>query len=115
MALGAARKNGVTVILVTQRPRALNTVDKILRLHGGSVDFFGSRQEFVARLKELKQKAMQQRAARQPAAVRQSTTHYPKNPPIAQGNQPGSIVAHHPVNPVVQTAFGSHIKVQNER
>ncbi len=64
-ALAEAKKNGATVILVTQRPQILNGVDKVLRLHAGAVDFFGTRQEFATKLGALRQKAAEMRAAMQ--------------------------------------------------
>lgn len=64
-ALAAAKDSGATLVLVTQRPQILNGVDKILRLHGGAVDFFGTRQEFSSKLSSLRQKAVEMRAAMQ--------------------------------------------------
>ncbi|MEL6503132.1 MAG: type I secretion system permease/ATPase [Pseudomonadota bacterium] len=46
-AITEARQAGVTMVIITQRKQVLNVVDRILRLHKGNVDFFGTRQAFV--------------------------------------------------------------------
>jgi len=51
-ALAATRAAGITVVVVTQRKQVLNVVDKILRLHSGTVDYFGERDAFAALLQE---------------------------------------------------------------
>ncbi|MEP0944646.1 MAG: type I secretion system permease/ATPase [Rhizobiaceae bacterium] len=72
-ALAATRNAGVTVIIVTQRKQVLNVVDKILRLHSGSVDYLGSRDEFAEilqqRRKSLAEAQKAQAAASQPQAI----------------------------------------------
>lgn len=54
-ALAATRSAGVTVIIVTQRKQVLNVVDKILRLHSGSLDYLGTREEFAQILQQRRQ------------------------------------------------------------
>ncbi|MEL7230419.1 MAG: ATP-binding cassette domain-containing protein, partial [Pseudomonadota bacterium] len=49
-AITEARQAGVTMVIITQRKQVLNVVDRILRLHKGNVDFFGTRQAFVEAL-----------------------------------------------------------------
>ena len=58
-ALAEARKAGTTVVVITQRKQILNDVDKILRLHRGKVDFFGTTKEFVMAIKSAQQRAQQ--------------------------------------------------------
>ncbi len=128
-ALKSAKEQGTTVILVTQRPQALKTVDKILRLHSGSVDFFGTRDEFVAKINEMKQKAMQQQQAgrrppngqggmpqRQGAAMaRPPTIDNPKQP---DAHLSGKKKAGKPTgskangNPLVKASFAPQMKVK---
>jgi len=55
-AFNAARQTGTTIIVITQRKQILNEVDKILRLHAGKVDFYGTRQKFVEALKQMREK-----------------------------------------------------------
>ncbi len=64
-ALKAAKDSGTTVVLITQRPQILANVDKILRLQSGTVDFFGSREEFITKLTELKKQATEQQNKQQ--------------------------------------------------
>ncbi len=80
-ALVAAKANGATVILITQRPQILNGVDKVLRLNKGAVEFFGTRQEYVLKLTELREKAAQMRAAYNKG--NSSKTSQVNNPPGA--------------------------------
>ena len=54
-AIVAAGKTGVTAVIITQRKQALNVVDKILRLHSGKVDFFGTCEEFVGLIQKRRQ------------------------------------------------------------
>lgn len=54
-ALAATRSAGVTVIIVTQRKQVLNVVDKILRLHSGTLDYLGTRDEFAKILQQRRQ------------------------------------------------------------
>ncbi|NRB30332.1 MAG: type I secretion system permease/ATPase [Rhizobiaceae bacterium] len=54
-ALAATRSAGVTVIIVTQRKQVLNVVDQILRLHSGSLDYLGTREEFAQILQQRRQ------------------------------------------------------------
>lgn len=80
-ALMAARQSGTTVVVITQRKQILNDVDKILRLHQGTVDFFGTRENFIAALQELRSKRAQ--AAE---ATPQKTTAVQKRAAIADTN-----------------------------
>ncbi len=63
-ALKAASENKATVMLVTQRLQILKSVDMILRLHAGAVDFFGSKDEFVARLSAINEQAIQRQQSK---------------------------------------------------
>lgn len=49
-ALQRAKRQGITVVVVTQRPALLNIVDKVLILRAGRADAFGSPQEVLRRL-----------------------------------------------------------------
>jgi len=53
-ALLAAKEANVTIAVITQRTQALAAVDKVLRMHQGSKDFFGTRDEFVQALQKLR-------------------------------------------------------------
>jgi len=53
-ALLSARDAGVTTVIITQRKQVLRAVDKILRLHSGAVDFFGSRDDFINALQKIR-------------------------------------------------------------
>ena len=55
-AMLSARESGITMVIITQRKQVLNGVDKILRMHQGNVDFFGTRQEFVNALQARRAK-----------------------------------------------------------
>ena len=67
-ALIAMRKADITTIIVTQRKQVLNLVDKILRMHSGSVDFFGGREEFVSLLQQRQKRAQSSATPNQPGA-----------------------------------------------
>ncbi|MGI9365984.1 MAG: type I secretion system permease/ATPase [Rhizobiaceae bacterium] len=58
-AIEAASAAGVTVVMVTQRKRILNSVDLILRLHSGTLDYFGTKNDFVALLQEKRRGLME--------------------------------------------------------
>lgn len=66
-AILAARKSGVTMIIITQRKQVLNAVDKILRMHQGNVDFFGTRQKFVEVLQQKRQQVQTAQGGAKPA------------------------------------------------
>jgi ATP-binding cassette subfamily C protein len=53
-AMQRARKCGITVVVVTQRPALLNIVDKVLILRAGRADAFGTPQEVLRRLYAVK-------------------------------------------------------------
>ncbi len=48
--LRSAKKNRVTVVVVTQRPALLNTVDKVLVMRGGRMESFGKPNDVLHRL-----------------------------------------------------------------
>ena len=83
-AILAARQSGVTLVVITQRKQVLNAVDKILRLHQGNVDFFGTRQEFVQTLQAHRLK-MQGRLA---ANANPTKTHPPE--PVTEKTEPAA-------------------------
>jgi len=49
-AIEHAKKSGITVILITQKPAVLNLVDKIMLLTDGRVALFGQRAQVLAKL-----------------------------------------------------------------
>jgi ATP-binding cassette subfamily C protein len=49
-AMQRAKRQGITAVVVTQRPALLNIVDKVLILRGGRVDAFGTPQGVLRRL-----------------------------------------------------------------
>ena len=49
-ALARAKRQGITVVLVTQRPAVLQSVNKILILREGQVAAFGERDQILPRL-----------------------------------------------------------------
>lgn len=50
-AIEHARKNGITTVVITQKPALLNVVDKIMLLANGNVALFGRRDQVLAKLK----------------------------------------------------------------
>ena len=48
--LGKLKEEGRTVVIISHRHVNLNTVDKILVLHGGAVAMFGPSREVMAKL-----------------------------------------------------------------
>ena len=97
-ALMSVKQEGATVIIITQRPQVLQLTDKILRLHQGGVDFFGTQQEFVAKLNALKQQAMEQQA-------RQS------RPAAEPGAEPAK---KQPNKNVVKASFGPELRAKKK-
>ena len=65
-ALGAARKAGITVFIITQREMVLAGVDKIMRMQNGNVLDFDDRDVIIARSREEAQKAQAQHQAQNP-------------------------------------------------
>jgi len=61
-----AKKCGITVVVVTQRPALLNIVDKVLILRAGRADAFGTPQEVLRRLYAAKGTAAPVAAASMP-------------------------------------------------
>ena len=53
-AMQRAKKDGITVVVVTQRPALLNIVDKVLILRAGRADAFGTPREVLRRLHAAK-------------------------------------------------------------
>jgi ATP-binding cassette subfamily C protein len=49
-AIAHAKKSGITVILITQKPAVLNLVDKIMLLTDGRVALFGQREQVLTKL-----------------------------------------------------------------
>jgi ATP-binding cassette subfamily C protein len=49
-AIEHARKNGITVVVITQKPALLGVVDKIMLLAQGNVALFGTRERVLAQL-----------------------------------------------------------------
>jgi len=62
-ALQRAKRSGITVVVVTQRPALLNIVDKVLILRAGRVDAFGTPQDVLRRLYAAKAVAPSGRAS----------------------------------------------------
>ena len=68
-ALEEAKAAGATVFLVTQRANIISSVDKIVRLKDGAVEFSGTVAEFEARLAEGKKKRQPHGDAPEPARI----------------------------------------------
>ncbi|MGI9355164.1 MAG: ATP-binding cassette domain-containing protein, partial [Rhizobiaceae bacterium] len=89
-ALLVAKQADVTIAIITQRTQALAVVDKVLRMHAGSKDFFGTRDEFVQALQKMRAAKNPQPGApaNAPTAANnganQPTTSRPANVPDAQ-------------------------------
>ncbi|MCE6958664.1 type I secretion system permease/ATPase [Cereibacter sphaeroides] len=49
-AIAQARENGITVVVITQKPALLQVVDKIMLLANGTVSLFGAREKVLAQL-----------------------------------------------------------------
>jgi ATP-binding cassette subfamily C protein len=57
-ALGHARANGITTVVVTQKPSLLSAVDKIMLLSDGNIALFGWRDQVLAELQKRQRQAM---------------------------------------------------------
>lgn len=57
-ALGHARANGITTVVVTQKPSLLSAVDKIMLLADGNIVLFGWRDQVLAELQKRQRQAM---------------------------------------------------------
>ena len=69
-ALGHARANGITAVVITQKPALLTAVDKIMALNNGNISMFGWRDQVLAELQKTKQaKAARLAAAKAKADV----------------------------------------------
>jgi len=69
-ALGHARANGITAVVITQKPALLTAVDKIMALNNGNISMFGWRDQVLAELQKMKQaKAARLAAAKAKADV----------------------------------------------
>lgn len=75
-ALGHAKANGITVIVVTQKPSLLSAVDKIMLLADGNIAMFGWRDQMLAELERRKQ-AKAQQVQQQRGAVTTGTATAP--------------------------------------
>ncbi|MCB1336567.1 MAG: type I secretion system permease/ATPase [Maritimibacter sp.] len=53
-ALGQARANRITTIVITQKPTVLTAVDKIMALNNGNISMFGWRDQILAELQKMK-------------------------------------------------------------
>jgi ATP-binding cassette subfamily C protein len=49
-AIEHARVNGITSVIITQKPALMNVVDKIMLMAGGNIALFGKRDEVLAKL-----------------------------------------------------------------
>jgi ATP-binding cassette subfamily C protein len=49
-AIEHARANGITSVIITQKPALMNVVDKIMLMAGGNIALFGKRDEVLAKL-----------------------------------------------------------------
>ena len=69
-ALGQARANDITAVVITQKPALLTAVDKIMALNNGNISMFGWRDQVLAELGKMKQaKAARLAAAKAQADV----------------------------------------------
>ncbi len=66
-AIQAAKKAGISVVVITQKPSLLSIVDKIMLLADGNIALFGARQQVLEKL------AQRNRAAQPPAQVAPGT------------------------------------------
>lgn len=71
-ALTHAKQNGMTVVVVTQKPSLLSSVDKIMLMADGAIAMFGMRNQVLEALAQRQQ---------QPRSVQQN-----QSPPAVQGN-----------------------------
>ncbi|KEO53986.1 hypothetical protein TP2_03485 [Thioclava pacifica DSM 10166] len=67
-ALGHAKANGITVVVVTQKPSLLSAVDKIMLLADGNIAMFGWRDQMLAELERRKRPQAEQVQQRPGAA-----------------------------------------------
>lgn len=69
-ALAQAKANGITTVVITQKPAILTAVDKIMALNTGSISMFGWRDQMLAEIQKKKQaKAARMAAARAKSQV----------------------------------------------
>ena len=90
LALIEARKSGATVILITQRMNILGSVEKVLRLHKGKVDFFGPVKQFVEAIDQARIQA-QDPAKLSPAVAKVATSDAGTTTNPARPDRPGNI------------------------
>jgi len=90
LALDEARKGGATVVLITQRKQVLSSVDKIMRLHSGKLDFFGTNADFVKAIQDVRARNQGGRPA---AAAKQPTIEGGTNPRAANKGAPKKLGA----------------------
>ncbi|MDD9910074.1 MAG: type I secretion system permease/ATPase [Ahrensia sp.] len=107
-ALMLAKQAGVTIIVITQRAQALAVVDKVLRLHQGSKDFYGTRDEFAQALQKIREAREQQAAARanpnpaEPSKTADSDGKRAANGHATPNGSQGSGPQSRPIRPVVK-------------
>ena len=65
-ALGHAKRSGITVVVVTQKPSLLSAVDKIMLLADGNIAMFGWRDQVLGELERRKQRQPPQKVPQQP-------------------------------------------------
>ncbi|WP_417249524.1 type I secretion system permease/ATPase [Celeribacter sp.] len=62
-ALGHARENGITIVVITQKPAILTAVDKIMMLTDGNISIFGWRNQVLGELEKRRKAAAEKFAA----------------------------------------------------
>lgn len=67
--LKRAKSNGVTIVVITQRPALLNLVDKVLILRGGRMEAFGPPSEVLHRLMRVTNGSAGEQAKALPATA----------------------------------------------
>ncbi len=113
-ALLAAKDNGSTVILITQRPQILANVDKILRLQAGAVDFFGTREEFIAKLTEMKKRLAERQSSQRVKASQEDgqTVATSSQPPKMPESDNSGQTTQLPAKSIVKASFGPQLRVK---
>jgi ATP-binding cassette, subfamily C, bacterial len=80
-AIEHARANGITSVIITQKPALMNVVDKIMLMAGGNIALFGKRDEVLAKLNG------QQRPPPPPVADASGTGARQMAPPKGEGDR----------------------------
>jgi PrtD family type I secretion system ABC transporter len=68
-ALDAAKKEGITIVVITHRPSILKDADKMMMLRSGVIEMFGARAQVMAQLTAAGQQAINKGPAAQKLAV----------------------------------------------